>query len=114
MRSSRARGSSIASTTSHLSSDANTLMYAASYITQISLMIFISYSMLSTDGQTTGLPIIVAGNKLGCPLHLVKTCPTRRSDNVAGVSKKRAEARAEQLRDSRPLFMAARNALGKK
>ena len=53
-----------------------------------------------------------AGNRLGCPLRLVKMCPTRRGDNAVGVSKRRTEARVERPWDSRLLFMAARNALG--
>jgi hypothetical protein len=50
IRSSRARGSSIAYITSHLSSDADILLYAASYLAQISLLIFIFYSMLFIGG----------------------------------------------------------------
>jgi len=48
-----------------------------------------------------------------CPHTAVDQCPTRR-DNIVKMLKHRAEARAAQPQTSRPQFMGARGALGKK
>ena len=67
-------------------------------------------SYLKLALQDTGKPFFGDSD---CPPHALQTC-NRRRDNIVGVVKRRAEARAANPRTSQPEFMAERNTLGKK